>query len=163
MREDEQVVRRVATNCTVVQDVIGACPSRRRLSTGLVICSSAAIGCLVASFLPWASSGVRLRDSYELVAVAGRLDLVPEALAGPSRAWSLLPLCSVFTCAAVIFRCAWLLAMFSLIVGAASVGLAIVVFRSPLGTELGAQVAVVTGLLSVVGVPIVVVEQRRPS
>ena len=127
-----------------------------------MICGSAVIGCLVASFLPWASSGARLRDSYELAAVAGRLDLVPASLAGPSRAWSLVPLCTVITCGAVVFRCSWLLATLSLIVGAASLGLSVVVFRSPLGTELGAQVAFVTGLISVLGVPMVIAQHRRP-
>lgn len=128
-----------------------------------MICGSAVIGCLLASFLPWASSGARLRDSYELVAVAGRLDLVPKSLAGPSRAWSLVPLCTVVSCAAVILRCSWLLATLSLIVGAASVSLALVVFSSPLGTELGAQIAFVTGLISVVSAPMVIAGQRRPT
>jgi len=119
------------------------------------------VGCLLASFLPWASSGERLRDSYELVAVAGRLDLVPSALAGPSRAWSLLPLCTLATCIAVILRRTWLFATLSLIVGFASVSLAIVVLRSPLGVEPGAQVAVVAGMSSVVGASIAIVAQRR--
>lgn len=127
------------------------------------LCAGAAIGCLVASFLPWASSGARLRDSYELVAVAGRLDLVPDALAGASRLWSFLPLGVVLTCAAMFLRASWILAMISLIVGTASIALAMAVLRSPLGAELGAGVGVLTGFVSVVGASIVMRELRRPA
>lgn len=126
-----------------------------------MLCVVAVVGCLFASFLPWASSGERLRDSYELVSVAGRLDLVPSALAGPSRAWSLLPLCTLVTCVAVILRRTWLFATMSLIVGIAFVSLAIVVLRSPLGVEPGAPVGVVAGTSSVIGALIAIVAQRR--
>jgi hypothetical protein len=49
----------------------------------------------------------------------------------------------------------------SLTVGIASISLAVVVFASPLGTELGARAAVVTGAISVVGALVVIAEQRR--
>ena len=93
--------------------------------------------------------------------MAGRLDLVPDAWAGPSAAWSLLPLAAVLACFAMAYRRRILLGIISLTVGIASISLAVVVFTSPLGTALGAHVAVLTGSLSIVGALIVVAEQRR--
>lgn len=105
----------------------------------------------VASFLPWARSGARLRDSYELVGVVGRLDLVPAMLAGPSVAWYFLPLCALLTCISVFLRCTLCSTVLGLVVGGATLGLVVAVIGSPLGIELGVPVAASTGLLSVVG------------
>ena len=121
------------------------------------------MACAGASFLPWARSGARLRNSHQLVAVAGRLDLIPHAWRAPSRAWSLVPLCAVLTCVAMAFHRTWLVGTISLAVGIASITLAAVVFASPLGTELGAQVAVLTGALSIIGALIVIAGQRRQT
>ncbi len=119
------------------------------------------MGCLVASFLPWARSGSRVRDSYELVAVADRLDLLASPWAGASAAWTLLPLCTVLAGVGVASHRPFVIGTISLTVGIASISLAVVVFASPLGTELGARAAVVTGAISVVGALVVIAEQRR--
>ena len=119
------------------------------------------LGCLAASFLPWARSGTRLRDSYELVAVAGRLDVLPSPWAGASAAWSLLPLCAVLVGVAMAFHRPLAIGTISLTVGIASISLAVVVFASPLGTELGARAALLTGSTSVVGALVVIAELRR--
>jgi hypothetical protein len=122
-----------------------------------------AVACAVASFLPWARSGSRVRDSHELVAVAGRLDLIPPAWTRASAAWSLVPLAAVLTCVAMAYRRALPLGIISLTVGIASISLAAVVLSSPLGAALGARAAVLTGSLSIVGALIVIAEQRRPQ
>lgn len=115
----------------------------------------------MASVLPWAASGRRVRDSYELVAVASRLDLVPERLVGVAGAWVLLPLVTVITCLAVLFRRPWATATLSLSVGISALVLGLAVARSPLRVEVGARVAAVTGLLAVGGALAVVVDERR--
>ncbi len=110
-----------------------------------------AVGTGVASFLPWGASGRRTRNSYELVAVAGRLDLVPQVLVRPSRAWYFLPLCVVAICLFMFLRRPWCATVLSLSVGLVALGLGVAVLGSPLGVELGARAAVATGSCSVVG------------
>jgi hypothetical protein len=102
-----------------------------------------------------------VRDSYELVAVADRLDLLASPWAGASAAWTLLPLCTVLAGVGVASHRPFVIGTISLTVGIASISLAVVVFASPLGTELGARAAVVTGAISVVGALVVIAEQRR--
>ena len=102
-----------------------------------------------------------MRDSYELVAVADRLDLLASPWAGASAAWTLLPLCTVLAGVAMAFHRPFAIGTISLTVGIASISLAVVVFASPLGAELGARAAVVTGTISVVGALVVIAEQRR--
>lgn len=93
--------------------------------------------------------------------MAGRLDLLPDAWVPAYAAWSLLPLAAVLAGFALAYRRLTALAIISLSVGTASVSLAVAVLRSPLGTDLGAWVAVLTGSLSIVGALLVVAEQRR--
>lgn len=119
-----------------------------------------AIGTGLASFLPWGASGRRTRNSYELVSVAGRLDLVPDALILPSRAWYFLPLCVIAICLFMFLRCLWWATVLSLSVGLVALGLAVAVLGSPLGVEPGARAAVVTGSCSVVGALAMMVRTR---
>jgi hypothetical protein len=109
----------------------------------------------LASALPWAASGRRLRDSYELVAVAARLDLVGEPALSASAAWPLLPLAVVLTWLAVLFHRPRWTATLALTVGLSALGLAVAVIRSPLAPEVGARMALVTGSVSVLGALIV--------
>lgn len=119
------------------------------------------VGTLAASVLPWAASGRRLRDSYELVAVAARLDLLGERTASLAGAWSFLPFAVALTCLAVLFHRPWATATLSLSVGISALGLGLAVSRSPLGMEVGAKVAAATGLVAVGGALAVVVDERR--
>jgi hypothetical protein len=95
------------------------------------------------------------------VAVAGRLDLIDQPLLGASAAWWALPPAVVLTCLAMLFRRPWATAILSLSVGLSALGLAAAVIRSPLELQLGAQVALLAGAVSVVGALIVIAQQRR--
>ena len=110
----------------------------------------------IASFLPWARSGDRLRDSYELVAVVGRLELLPSILARPYLAWYFLPLCAIGTAIVVLSHRPLWSTVLGLIVGSAAGGLAAAVVSSPLGVGIGARIAMVTGTLCVAGALMVI-------
>ncbi|MEX2658737.1 MAG: hypothetical protein WD232_03495 [Acidimicrobiales bacterium] len=126
---------------------------------GFLVTAVGVAGTALASFLPWARSGERLRNSYELIDVVGRLELIPVVLVGPSRLWSLLPLAAVLTCIAVFFQRPWCTTVLSLFVGLAALGLVVAVVDSPLGVGFGAWAATLTGVLSAIGALNVIARQ----
>jgi hypothetical protein len=103
---------------------------------------------LVASFLPWATSGERARTSYELTRVAVRFDLLPTGVAALAPIWYLVP---------ALVGAAWLArsmdrrsltSIFCVVVGLLSVVAAMLTLRSPLVTEAGTVLAMGSGLLA---------------
>lgn len=93
--------------------------------------------------------------------MAGRLDLLPDALVVPSAAWHLLPLSALLTYVLVFLRHTWCSTVLALLISLAALGLVAAVMGSPLGVGLGAQVAVVTGSLPVAGALMAVVARSR--
>lgn len=114
-----------------------------------------------ATFLGWGRSGRRTRSSYELVDVADRAGVVPDALAGIAPIWYLVPaLCGLLVLAAALRR--------HRVAGAAATTLgalvgtgAVLVERSPLVAAPAARVAVVLAVCTVLSGAAVLVTARK--
>jgi hypothetical protein len=106
---------------------------------------------LVGAAAVWARSGDRARNSFALVRLARRLEVVPDALAPLAVAWFLLP---------VLVGVAWLCfglgrsratSAISATAGALALGGVAAVAASPLRLEVGAGVTAAGGALALLG------------
>lgn len=114
-----------------------------------------------AGFLPWGRSGRRDRSSYELVAVADRLDVVSGTAATAARLWYAAPAAAaVVWLAAVTGRRGVALAVGG-VLAAAGIALAVAVRRSPLVARPGVPVTLVSAGVVGIGVVLALVEGRR--
>ena len=114
-----------------------------------------------ATFAPWGASGERARNSYEIVDIAGRADVIPGSLAGAAQLWFLVPvLCGVVLLAIAargVRLAGAVAATLGGLVGAASV----LVARSPLVLEPGAIIGAVAGGCTVIAGGAVLVTASR--
>lgn len=120
-----------------------------------------AVVTLCTTFLPWGRSGERARNSYEIIDVVGDAGVLPDHLAGPARAWLLLPIVTgvALLLAAVGLR-RWAATVAGIVGATAAVG-AVVVQRSPLVAEPGTYGAIASGVVTL-SISVVVLG-ARPS
>ncbi len=112
------------------------------------LCVTAASAATITTFLPWGGSGERRRSSYEIIDIAGRAGVVPDAVDGLTWIWYLVPaLCGVVLIAASLHRPRTVGAV-STTLGALIVGGAVLVSRSPLATEAGALAGGLAGAVT---------------
>lgn len=110
-----------------------------------------ALTAALASFLPWAQSGQSHRNSYELVAVAHRLEVLPAGVAGARVLWYVVPaLVAAMFLAWVLERRA-LASTLAALVGLLSAVAAVLTARSPVSVEGGAVLAGGAGAVAVAG------------
>jgi hypothetical protein len=114
----------------------------------------------LGTFLPFARSGERMRSSYELIAVARRLDVVPEGWPEVvTRLWFLVPLllavCWVLVIVGLDRPAAWCALG---VVVAALVAVA-VVWRSPLDLAAGCAVTVAGAAVLASGAGLILTRQ----
>jgi hypothetical protein len=106
----------------------------------------------VSSFADWTRTGTRHRNSYELVAVARRLEVVHNgALGALARGWVLAPLCSVLAATALVYRLPRLAALAAGLVSAATIALVLAVNSSPLRAEGAVTVAMAGAIMTLIG------------
>lgn len=111
-----------------------------------------ALGSLVVvagGFLPWAALGEVDRSAFELVRVAGRNELLPDATAGLVRAWLLAPVLAGVVVVAVAYRRNRVALVAGAAVVAAAAVLAVAVWGSPMRPRYGVAVSAVGALTSV--------------
>lgn len=117
---------------------------------GFMVVGLAVIG--VSSFSDWTRTGTRYRNSYELVAVARRLEVVPNAALGAlARGWVLAPLCSVLAVTALVYRIPRLAAVIAGLVSIATIALVLAVNSSPLRAEGAVTVAMAGAIMTLIG------------
>jgi hypothetical protein len=92
---------------------------------------------IVGALLPWLYSGARPRSSFDLVAIARRLDLSPEGWQGLLlRMWPLVPLVCVLATMAAWWGRHRLAAALALVAGIGSSWLSLRVRSADLGANL---------------------------
>ena len=106
---------------------------------------------VVAAFLPWGGSGTTERSSFEIVAIADRLDVVDEPLRSVARAWYAAPLVGAAAALAAATRRRALAEVAGTVVAAGGVALAVAVARSPLRALPGICVTIVGASMVVAG------------
>lgn len=100
---------------------------------------------LVATFLPWASSGSRSRSSYAVIDVVERAGVLSPTWTSLSALWFLLPVLVGATLLAVSVGSARLVALTTGTVSVLVITGGLLVARSPLVVEPGLVLAVGTG------------------
>lgn len=105
-----------------------------------------AVATLVATFLPWASSGARARSSYALVDIVERAGILSPTWAGLSNLWFLLPVLVGAALLAVSVGSARLVALTTGTIAVLVITGGLLVARSPLVVEPGLVLAVGTGV-----------------
>ena len=111
-----------------------------------------AVGLLLAgwaSFADWTRVGVRRRNSFELVAVARRLEVVPnDALGVLARTWVLAPLLSVLALTAIVYRRPRLAALAAGLVSVGTLSLVMAINSSPLRAAGAVTVALAVSIMA---------------
>jgi hypothetical protein len=118
--------------------------------------AGAAVGVLVAAFLPWVVTGRAQRNSFDLLRAADRLDLLHGTVQRVAAVgWYLMPLAvGLIWLAAATGRRA-LVVVGGAIVGALAIALGVTVETSILRTEPGTPATIVLGGLTLVGAAMV--------
>ncbi len=105
-----------------------------------------------ASFADWTRTGTRHRNSFELVAVARRLEVVhSDALGALARGWVLAPLLSVLALTALVYRRPRVAAIAGGLVSVATVALVMAINSSPLRAEGAVTVAMAGAIMTLIG------------
>jgi hypothetical protein len=114
-----------------------------------------------ATFAPWGASGERSRNSYEIVDIAERADVIPGSLAGVAQLWFLVPaLCGVVL-VAISLRLVRLAGVGAATLGGLVGAASVLVARSPLVLEPGAIIGAVAGGCTVIAGGAVLVTASR--
>lgn len=113
------------------------------------------------TFLAWGGSGERRRTSYELVDVADRAGVVPDALAAWTWIWFFVPGLAGAAILTFALRHYFTLGAVSATLGALMVVGAVAVARSPLVPEIGASAGGFAGVATLAGGVATVVLDRR--
>lgn len=107
-----------------------------------------ASGAVIGSFLPWARSGQTSRTSYELIGVAGRLDVLEGSWARLAALWVVMPVLAGLAWLVLSFGRSRLAATLAASVGLQTLAAAALTERSPLATETGVTVGRWAGLVA---------------
>lgn len=125
-----------------------------------VLAASAAV---IGSFLPWARSGQTSRTSYELIGVAGRLDVLEGGWARLASLWLLVPVATGLAWLALSFSRSRLAATLAASVGLQAMAAAALTERSPLAAETGVTVGRWAGLVAIAAAAIHLLMTRSPA
>lgn len=125
---------------------------------GTVLLLSGLAVVVIGTLLPWGASGRAERSSYELVAVVTRLNVLNGPVAALAPLWYFVPLVAAGALVAELGGRPSLARGLGAVMGAAAVGLAGAVLRSPLSLRSGVCVTMVGTVLLGGGVL-----WRRPS
>lgn len=110
-----------------------------------VLATTVALG---ATFLPWGRSGQTRRNSYELVHVAVRFEILSPGLERLTPLWYLVPAAAGAAWLAASLRRPRLAATLCLVVGLLSVVAATLTKQSPLAAEVGVGIAQAAGIVA---------------
>lgn len=112
------------------------------------VCVVAASVATITTILPWGGSGERRRSSYEIVDIAARAGVVPDAFDDLTWIWHLAPaLCGVVLIAASLHR-PRAVGVASTTLGGLIVAGAVLVSTSPLAAEPGALAGGLAGVVT---------------
>jgi hypothetical protein len=111
---------------------------------GVVVGSLVVVG---GGLLPWGGSGRVDRSSFDIVRIAGRNDLLPDAVAGPVKIWLLAPLLLAIVLVAAAYRRRGLAVGVGTALAAMGVALVVAVWRSPMQPRFGLLVSLAGALL----------------
>lgn len=125
-----------------------------------VLAASAAV---IGSFMPWARSGQTSRTSYELIGVAGRLDVLDGGWARLAALWLLVPVATGLAWLALSFSRSRLAATLAASVGLQAVAAAALTERSPLAAETGVTVGRWAGSVALAAAAIHLLMTRSPA
>lgn len=129
-----------------------------------MVAAAAAALTTAATFLPWATSGSRVRSSYEVIDVAGRAGVLSDSTEMFAGLWYLLPVACGVTFVGVALRSVPCVGASAGTIGVAAVAGGTLVARSPLGTEPGLYLAVGLGLVAAVtGIGTLTMTKRRST
>jgi hypothetical protein len=140
-----------------------AAPGPRTVTAGTVVAVAGTVLIAATAFLPWGRSGQALRNSFELVAVAGRLELLDGAAAGGARVWFLVPVLAGLVWLAAAVGRPLLTAALSATAGSMCLAGVLLLERSPLGREPGAALAAAAAVLALCGSVLLLREWRRST
>jgi hypothetical protein len=112
---------------------------------GVVLGSLVVVG---GGLLPWGGSGRVDRSSYEIVRIAGRNDLLPDAVAGPAKIWLLAPLLLAVVLVAAAYRRRGLVVGVGTALAVLGVALVVAVWRSPMQPRIGLAATLAGALLT---------------
>lgn len=132
----------------------------RRLSSTLLVVVGALI-VVVGGFLPWGASGRAERNSYALVGVADRLEVVDGVAAGVARLWYLSPLVAAAVWLAASLGRHRTAALLAGVLGAGGLALAVAVRASPVLDRPGVYVTICGVGVIAVGLVLAVAERGR--
>ena len=105
----------------------------------------------LASFLPWGQSGQSERTSYELVAVAHRLELLPAGVAGGRVLWYCVPALVAASFLTWVLEKRVVATTLSALVGLLAAVAALLIARSPVTVRSGAVLAGGAGVAAIIG------------
>ena len=128
-----------------------------------MVCAALAVVTTATTFAPWASSGDRVRTSYAVVDVVERAGVLTSSSATVSVVWYFVPaLCGVVLVCASLGRVV-IAGGSAVTLGALVAAGGVLVARSPLGTEPGATVGVLTGVCTALAgvAALVTITERR--
>ena len=114
-----------------------------------------------AGFLPWGASGRRERNSYELIAVLDRLEVLDGAAADAAKAWYLAPLLAGATLLAAAAGLRGVASALAAVVAAGGAVLAVLTRRSPVLDRFGTSVTLVAAGVVGVGLVLALVQRGR--
>jgi hypothetical protein len=107
---------------------------------------------VAGSLMPWVRTGARRRSSYQLVAIADRLGVLPSGLdTVVARGWVFIPLLAAVSVAAVVLGRLFVAGITAIVTGLYTVVMAWTVASSPLWAQRGVSVTVVGGIIAVLG------------